>query len=317
MPCSKGMRSCAALCGHRALVEGYRDERRRQWSELIEFTKGYDTEVTERLVELRENGTPLIDYKTWLKQNARPPEDRDMPTPEGADALLSPSGIGDPAAEQILLATVMEHPEHAGYLQQFRPGEFTTLLHQKVAAGIQDLDRQGIEPHAETVEAWIRENREYGPHPDWDSRFYRPDRFGDTVPLYKDGEQHWVNRKDLGLRGWHQVAGPGIESIEHYGSVVRDNTILRMTRDTHLWAADRLQEVSKAPSCDISAQTQQINWDVQFRMADQPPRLPSLTESPRLPADPDLRPSPAMRYTQPQTVSGPAPRLPAQQVKVG
>ena len=319
MPCSKGMRSCAALCGHRSLVEGYRDERRRQWSELIEFTKGYSTEIADRLVELRENGTPLIDYKTWLIQNARPPEDRDMPTPESADATLSPSGIGDPAAEQILLASIMEQPEHAAYLRQFRDGEFTEPLHQLVVQAIQDLDRQGIEPAASTVENWLRENNMLAPTPEWDSQFYRPGKIGDTVGIYKDGELTYHNRKDLGLRGWHQVAGPGIGYIEHVGSVVRDNTILRQTTDAHLWAADRLKETAQACVSEIPELTQEINYFFQRRMDECPPRLPIPGETPRT-GSMNSAPvqSPAMQYTQAQTVAGQAAgRSRAQMVKVG
>lgn len=314
MPCSKGMRSCVATCGHRALVEGYRNERRRQWSELIEFTGGYDTEIADRLRELQEKGTPLIDYKTWLKQSARPPEDRDMPVTWN-DALLSSSRIGDPAAEQVLLATIMEHPENAAYLDNFRPQEFTTLLHQRVAEGIQDLSRNGEIADAMSVENWLRENNALSNHPEWNSRFYRPDRSGDTVPVYKDGEQTWYNRRDLGLRGWHQVAGPGVETVEYYGSLVRDNTILRMTTDAHLWASERLAEVAKAPACDIASQTSEVNWRFQQMLSEQPVALPALTSTAVRMQSPSQ--SPALAYAQ-QSNHGPTPGLRSTvKVKVG
>lgn len=307
MPCSKGMRSCAAACGHRALVESYRAERDRQWSELIEFTGGYDTEIADRLRELQENGTPLVDYKTWLKQNARPPEDRDMPVTWN-DALMSRVGIGDPAAEQILLATIMEHPEHAAYLDNFRPQEFTTALHQTVAEGIQELHHNGQVPTAAAVEDWLRpqvaakSDRTVVNHPDWNSEFYRPDKAGERIPVFKNGKETWHDRSDLGLRGWHQVAGPGVETVEYYGSVVRDNTILRMTTDAHLWAADRLKETTKAPACDIGTLTSDISWRFQEMLAEQPKPLPSQTDTAvRMPSP---NPSPALKYAQ-QPDTGP------------
>lgn len=67
MSCSKGMRGgCYALCGHRAKVQDYRDERMRQYEDLIESTGGYETEIEERLRD-----QPLITFKDYLIQTKR------------------------------------------------------------------------------------------------------------------------------------------------------------------------------------------------------------------------------------------------------
>lgn len=227
------------------------------------------------------------------------------------NATLSESGIGDPDAEQVLLASIMEHPEFAEYLDNFRPQEFTEYLHQRIAEGIQDLHRQGHTPDAIAVEDWLRQHNAISPHPSWDSEFYRPDKAGERIPILKDGKQQWFERRDLGLRGWHQVAGPGLPSIEYHGEIVRDNTITRMTTDAHLWAADRLKEAAAGPACDIAEKTSEISWRFNQMLSEQPKPLVSqfsdkewvkhmeqaaLTRSPSQ--------SPALKYAQ-TPVTGP------------
>jgi len=141
-------------------VEDYRAERERQWSNLIELTGGYDTEIADRLRELRDQGTPLITYKDWLVQSKRPPEEREMTENNAvySTALVDDQVIGDPAAEQSLLATVMTDPTKAKTeaLLQLRRAEFSDPLHQVGHDGSAALHLSGIEPAARTVENWIR-----------------------------------------------------------------------------------------------------------------------------------------------------------------
>jgi len=279
MPCAKGMGGCATLCGHRRLVQDYRAERERQWSALIELTGGYDTEIAERLRELREQGRPLIDYKTWLIQSKRSPEDREMPENNGALSTVLVEGkvIGDPAAEQALLATVMEHPEHVDELLQLRRGEFTEPLHQVIYDAITDLHDQGIHPHATTVENWIRENGAIARDPAWDSMAYRPNQLGPTVTLHKDGVTATYNRADLGLRGWRPMAVDRPDGARWLASTVRDNTILRMTTEAHEETAAALKSVftdAGTGPCDVAQETSRISWAFQEQISKVPPPLP-------------------------------------------
>lgn len=62
MPCSPGMSSCRAGCGHRALVMAYRVERHRQEMAREAVTGGYATELAEH--------PPLITFAEWLTQHA-------------------------------------------------------------------------------------------------------------------------------------------------------------------------------------------------------------------------------------------------------
>lgn len=279
MPCSKGMNSCATLCGHRQLVEGYRAERERQWSQLIELTGGYDTEIADRLRELREQGTPLIDYKTWLVQSKRPPEDREMPENNGAysTALVNDQIIGDPSAEQMLLATVMEHPEHVDALLQLRRGEFTEPFHQIVYDAISDLHANGIEPAASTVEKWISEANVIANSPEWNSRFYRPNAPGDTLVMRRDGVESIWNRADLGLRGWRPLAVDNAQGAQWLASTVRDATVLRMTTEAHQHTTDALKAVfadRKSNPCDVGQETARISSEFQAMMGQVPQPLP-------------------------------------------
>lgn len=279
MPCAKGMGGCATLCGHRRLIQDYRAERERQWSELIELTGGYDTEIADRLRELREQGTPLIDYKTWLIQSKRTPEDREMPENNGAysTALVKDQIIGDPAAEQALLATVMEHPEMSHHLLQLRRGEFTEPFHQITYDAIADLTAAGIEPAASTVENWIREANVIANSPEWNSRFYRPTAPGDTLTMRRDGVETTWNRADLGLRGWRSMAVHDEHAASWLASTVRDHTMLRMTTEAHQHTTEALKATfaNQATSpCDVAQETGRINHEFQMMMQQVPAPLP-------------------------------------------
>jgi len=62
MPCSPGMRNCAATCAHRRFVRDYQVERMRQEIERDAATLGYPTEQV---------GYPdLVTFKTWLVDHA-------------------------------------------------------------------------------------------------------------------------------------------------------------------------------------------------------------------------------------------------------
>lgn len=72
MPCSPGMVACVATCLHRALVEDYRAERRRQEDAAEAASLGYATEWAEYTA-----ANPLVTFGAWLKFTAVPPELRE------------------------------------------------------------------------------------------------------------------------------------------------------------------------------------------------------------------------------------------------
>ena len=66
MPCTKNMRGCRSTCGHRALVEAFR-ESRITWEQLLEDTAcGWETEEAE----FREQNPPPT-FRQFLEQNGR------------------------------------------------------------------------------------------------------------------------------------------------------------------------------------------------------------------------------------------------------
>lgn len=69
MPCRPRMRGCAVSCGHRRLVEAYKDERIRQEDIAEAVSLGYDTELAEYL-----ESNPLITFKEWLIGHRQPQE---------------------------------------------------------------------------------------------------------------------------------------------------------------------------------------------------------------------------------------------------
>ena len=66
MPCSKGMKNCYLMCGHRLFVQDYRAERLRQEEAMIESTGGYPEEAADFL---RDN--PMLTFKDYLIQTKR------------------------------------------------------------------------------------------------------------------------------------------------------------------------------------------------------------------------------------------------------
>jgi hypothetical protein len=65
MTCNKNLRcSRGPLCGHRAIVDAYRDERLRQEIVAENATLGYPSEYADWLRDC-----PLITFHQWLKGN--------------------------------------------------------------------------------------------------------------------------------------------------------------------------------------------------------------------------------------------------------
>lgn len=60
------MAGCPAVCGHRAIVTAYREERQRQEQAAEDASKGYAAEYADRV---REH--PLITFKQWLTHTKR------------------------------------------------------------------------------------------------------------------------------------------------------------------------------------------------------------------------------------------------------
>ena len=65
------MSGCRIGCGHRALVEGYRQERERQLVLAEARSAGYLTELLEWL-----ESHPLVTFRQWLRAHTVPVEVR-------------------------------------------------------------------------------------------------------------------------------------------------------------------------------------------------------------------------------------------------
>ena len=63
MPCKPRMTACKASCLHYLFVRDYQQERERQYTEAVERSGGYDTEMAEEL-------SSLINFKKWLTGKA-------------------------------------------------------------------------------------------------------------------------------------------------------------------------------------------------------------------------------------------------------
>lgn len=161
MPCSPGMKACAATCMHRARVMDYRAERQRQQDVLYQKANGYDTEIADLERQARENSpwrTPYITFQQHLIQTAIPPEAREMPTPridDGARFLQFDNDVQ--ANEAYLLATAMAGEPGVAALRVVGPKEFFYPEHQHIAQAILDLADQGRPHDAAAVTAELRE----------------------------------------------------------------------------------------------------------------------------------------------------------------
>ncbi len=178
MPCSPKMNQCKASCLHRRFVMGYREERLRQETDLIERNYGYATEIADEIRVRAENGTPLIDFRTWLKAHKRPEEDI-VTTPEPVQMEY-----GNKLAEENLLAVAMREKSVVWMVNDLGPEAFlASPLNAHIAEGIIELERQRIRAHWGNVEVYL-------------------ERKG-VAPTHENGTKY-------GLRSWHENAGPAI-----------------------------------------------------------------------------------------------------------
>lgn len=215
MGCSPGMRACPATCGHKQMVMGYREEYQRQNDALWERSGGYETEYLDNKRQLREAGTPLPQFKDWLKQNRRPVVDETTPilTEEqatikqmaGIDWASNPvrGEVRDGASflnwdnnrdanEGMLLATALNSDEGLQALRALELKEFYQPLHQDVGRAITWLaDRD--KPHdAAAVTTLLREHDRL------------PLELDPKVPLFE------VDPDQYGLGAWQTYSPPAM-----------------------------------------------------------------------------------------------------------
>jgi hypothetical protein len=156
----------------------YRSERLRQETDLIESNYGYATEIADDLRIRAENGTPLIDFRTWLKGH------RNLPPEEPVTAPVVEMEYGNKLAEETLLAVAMREPSVVWMINDIGPQAFlASPLNSLIAEAIINLERDGIRAHWGNVETYLEKHH--------------------IPPIYENGTKY-------GLRHWHDHAGPAI-----------------------------------------------------------------------------------------------------------
>lgn len=219
MPCSPGMKACAASCMHRSRVMDYRAERARQQDKLYQQANGYATEIADLERQARENSpwrTPYLTFKQHLIQTAIPPEMRDMPTPteardDGARFLRFNNDVQ--ANEAYLLATALAGEPGVAALRVIQAGEFFYPEHQNIRAAILDLADQGLPHDAAAVTEELRARPLLGEH----SR--NP---ASQLPRHMDPEvpARTVDPTEWGLGAW-QTHSPLPALAPHFAQNVR------------------------------------------------------------------------------------------------
>jgi hypothetical protein len=185
------MHGCAATCGHRAFVDGYRQERERQEIVAENASLGYGAEYKEWVAD-----HPLPTLKEWMKhrekapdmatdgwsddsdrlanwdqkaeqQRARELQDLDRKAEAAAEKVEMQRylavDIEPPTLQEIrdynetgLLGAAMVSDEALPALQTVR-NEFTDVFHENVGKAILDQAADGAAHDAETVTAVLRE----------------------------------------------------------------------------------------------------------------------------------------------------------------
>lgn len=246
MPCSPGMSACKSSCLHRSFVQDYRAERARQLFNVVEGNLGYTTEINAELVRLRENGTPLIDFKSHLIMTARPPGDRQMADPDIR---------GNAIAEKQLLSAAMKYPAAVKVLRQLDSGEFIgSVLNQEVAKVILTLEDNGQRATPLAVQEALRKTGYMVPRIEWDS----------TIPLSAE------RQKTAGLRGWE---APPLREVQYLAAEVRQQFVANATERIHEWAADMLSGARHSTDGPSPEFTELVKVSVQEKLDSRPPLL--------------------------------------------
>jgi hypothetical protein len=220
------MAGCGASCGHKQIVMAYREEYQRQDDELWERSGGYRTEYEDNKRQLREAGTPLPQFKDWLKGMKREPVDE--PEPAGTRPLgTNPNpwyaerdgqsflrfANNRDANEGMLLSTALSSEGGVKALRALDLKEFYVPFHQDVARAITWLDDRGLPHDAAAVTKLLRD---YDKLPmDMDPAV--PNRSLDaklqvhqSAPLDLDTPLAAVDPEQWGLGAWETYSPPAV-----------------------------------------------------------------------------------------------------------
>lgn len=212
MACPPGMRGCAATCGHRLFVDGYRQERQRAEIAGENASLGYAEELRDWIAD-----NPMPTFKDWLIQSKQEkpamefaevnghyqemPDGWNQRTDEHARTFVQFKTVAE-ADEASLLAIGMNTPAGIPALQALKTEEFANPFHRDVHRAILDLHADQQPHDAGSVTELLR------------GRQQLPTRFDPTTSLRTvDAARH-------GLAVWQTHALPA-DSAGYFASQVR------------------------------------------------------------------------------------------------
>jgi len=223
MACPPGMRGCAATCGHRMFVEGYRQERKRMEIAGENASLGYAEELRDWL-----EANPIPTFKDWLIQSKREPMPEPINYPEPSQFMRFTTEAE--ANEASLLAIAMNTEDGVEMLRVLDVDqEFTNPFHTQIAHAITDLADSGQAHDAEVTTDLLRGRGQLPPQ--WDPA--RPMRSAEAPlqvhqasPLDLDVPLRTVDPTRYGLGAWQAHAMPGY-SAGSFASDIRADYLPR------------------------------------------------------------------------------------------
>lgn len=254
MPCSPGMRDCASSCAHRLWVQEHRADR-AAW-EVARDNGGLGYAEETRDWE-QENPSPTLKAKMLHREKA--PE---MPTLDAS--------IGNPNAEEALIATALFSQRGAQVLRTLDPEEFQQPLNQHIAKAISHLESYGVRASAVAVETYMR--GEDQPIPGMvrsgtgilhgqqsDSRIARSTEWDSSLPLGN------VDRTQYGLQHLENTASPTVMA-HSFRDEIHNQWIATKTQEAYQWGAHSLQSAHESPEGTTPETTLAIQQQVQSKI---------------------------------------------------
>lgn len=295
------MRACASSCAHRLWVQEHRADRAAWEVKRDNGGLGYAEETRDWE---RENPGPLL--KDKMLHRERPPEMLDARSTnqeitaarrDDIEALafqqdaeneraqqwrdlapqMSGTPIGNPTAEEALIATALFSQKGAAVLRTLDPEEFQQPLNRHIAKAIGHLESYGVRASAVAVETYMRGEDQNIPgmvksrtgilHGQLSiARIARSTEWDSSLPLGN------VDRTQYGLQHLEATANPTVMA-HSFRDEIHNQWIATKTQEAYQWGAQALQSAHESPEGTTPETTLAVQQQVQSRVPSTIPRL--------------------------------------------
>jgi len=249
------MTACASSCAHRLWVQEHRADRAAWEVKRDNGGLGYAEETRDWE---RENPGPLLKDRMLHREKA--PE---MPTLD--------SSIGNPNAEEALIATALFSQKGAAVLRTLDPEEFQQPLNRHIAQAIGHLESYGVRASAVAVETYMRGEDQpipgmvksrtgvlHGQLPI--SRIARSTEWDSSLPLGN------VDRTQYGLQHLEATASPTVMA-HSFRDEIHNQWVATKTQEAYQWGAHSLQSAHESPEGTTPDVTTAVQHEVRSRIA--------------------------------------------------